>query len=183
MDLLWHFDQALFRWVNEGWSNAALDTFFRYSTYLGVGIVQAAILLALLAYRGSRPMGLQAMLSWILASGWNLYLKSAIIRHRPSNFVEALVAPDERLYASSFASGHTTTAFAIAAAVALALPRRYRWVGWVALALAGLVGVSRIYRGVHWPTDVVGGAAAGIAWAILVDLCLARLKREEATSS
>jgi undecaprenyl-diphosphatase len=183
MDLLWHLDQAVFRWVNQGWSNGFLDVVFRLATYLGVGTVQAAILLPLVVLRGSRSLAAKAAVSAIMASGWNLYVKSVIIRHRPSNLVETLVAPDERIYASSFASGHTTTAFAIATALVLALPSRLRWVGWLSMTLAALVGLSRIYRGVHWPTDVIAGASSGVAAALVVDLLAARLKNRETTAS
>lgn len=170
MEWLWYLDQEVVRIINQEWNSPVLDVVFRAATWLGDGTVQAAILLALLIARKVRSHGAHALVAWLLASVVNFVLKASLIRHRPSNLVETIVPPEERIFASSFASGHTITAFAIAVSLLLTLPRDTRWVGVAALALAALVGLSRIYRGVHWPTDVVAGAAAGTACALAVNL-------------
>lgn len=96
-------------------------------------------------------------------------------RLRPSNLPDALIAPDERIFHNSFPSGHTTTAFALAFWVFLLTYRtRYQGWGYGALLLAGLVGLSRVYRGVHYPSDVLAGAAVGVVWGALVYLTLSR---------
>lgn len=71
---------------------------------------------------------------------------------------------------ASFPSGHTTTAFAIAAALALFLPR------WQAglLLTAIVIGVSRIAVSAHYPTDVLGGMALGTIVALSVARAMAR---------
>ena len=56
------------------------------------------------------------------------------------------------------------------------LPLRAYLVG-LAVFLAVLVGVSRVYLGVHWPTDVLGGWTAGAAWALLCWVLAERLRR------
>jgi membrane-associated phospholipid phosphatase len=71
---------------------------------------------------------------------------------------------------ASFPSGHTTAAtlfaiscaWAIAARVPAGWPRRWVWVA--AAAYAVVVGWSRVWLGVHWPTDVIGGWLFGVAW-------------------
>jgi undecaprenyl-diphosphatase len=64
----------------------------------------------------------------------------------------------------SFPSGHTTIAFACATVLAAAVPRAAPLLYLLALA----IGFSRVYVGVHWPLDVVAGAAIGIATALLL---------------
>jgi len=69
----------------------------------------------------------------------------------------------QKLYVHAFPSGHAVTAFAAAAVVTLAWPRgATRWrVGLAGLAFAGLIALSRIAVGAHWPLDVLAGAAGG----------------------
>jgi len=70
----------------------------------------------------------------------------------------------------AFPSGHTMTATALAAALALiAWPTRWRWPVLLAgVAFAGLMGLSRVYLSVHWPSDVAAGWALGIVVAFAV---------------
>src|SRR3546814_13975504 len=77
------------------------------------------------------------------------------------------------VYASSFPSGHAMTAgvvYLTLAAVLIRVETRRRLKAYL-LSLAVLVtvavGASRVYLGVHWPSDVVAGWAAGAAWAML----------------
>ncbi len=75
---------------------------------------------------------------------------------------EAIHVAGVELTSYSFPSGHTATAFAVAAAMLWTLPAslRARWMA-PALVCAALVGVSRIGVGAHWPVDVLAGAAIG----------------------
>jgi membrane-associated phospholipid phosphatase len=75
---------------------------------------------------------------------------------------------------SSFPSGHTAAAvcFYGAAAAIIAWRVRKTWVRWTVIALAVaipiLVGLARLYRGMHFPTDVTGGIVLGLAWFAVV---------------
>jgi undecaprenyl-diphosphatase len=96
-------------------------------------------------------------------------MKGIIERPRPPGLVDDLHVR-EHIGGFGFPSGHTTMAFALAAALHPILPNRWRGVAW---ALAACVGLARMHVGVHWPADVVGGAALGIAvasaaWLVVV---------------
>lgn len=84
-----------------------------------------------------------------------------------------LVPYGSMVYTASFPSGHSMMAavvyLSLGVLVARALPQRRLKVYVLAIsALASvLVGVSRVYLGVHWPTDVLAGWLAGVAWAAL----------------
>ena len=75
---------------------------------------------------------------------------------------------------SSFPSGHTAAAICFygAAAAIIAWRVRKRWVRWtviaVAVAIPLLVGFARLYRGMHFPTDVTGGLILGLSWFAIV---------------
>lgn len=177
METLLHYDRELFYAINHGLHHPLLDPVMWLITSLGLGWVQLLLLSAVSGYlawrrapvavfRGVFVSGLLAFIgSGLLAQA----MKRAVPRLRPSNLPDAIVAPDERIFHNSFPSGHTTTAFALAMWVFLLTHRtRYRWWGYGALVLAGLVGLSRIYRGVHYPADVLAGALLGVLWGALI---------------
>ena len=98
----------------------------------------------------------------------SLLLKSGFDRPRPD-----LVAHGQYVYTASFPSGHSmlsAVAFLTLGAL-IAGAQKGRAMQLYVLGLSALlalaVGVSRVYLGVHWPTDVLGGWAAGTGWALL----------------
>jgi undecaprenyl-diphosphatase len=107
-------------------------------------------------------------------------LKQVYDRPRPS-----LVPHGSYVYSASFPSGHSTLAAAtfltLATVIASLEPRRstkaLTYV--VAIALTIMVGFSRVYLGVHWPSDVLGGWCLGAAWALAAWIVLNRVTRTE----
>jgi undecaprenyl-diphosphatase len=99
------------------------------------------------------------------ADGIATLLKVAIGGTRPSDKGSLVTIP----HSHSFPSGHTAVAFAAAVVLSWLVPRAAP--AFFVLALA--IGYSRIYIGVHWPLDVVGGAVTGLVTALLL-LAVAR---------
>ncbi|MCS6950105.1 MAG: phosphatase PAP2 family protein, partial [bacterium] len=81
---------------------------------------------------------------------------------RPCEALEGVRAIDGCRASASFPSSHAVNNFAAATLFALFYRR---WVAWLAFGLAVLVSYSRIYLGLHYPSDVLGGAAIGVACA------------------
>ena len=94
--------------------------------------------------------------------------KQLVERSRPGSTVpHAILRGDVSAHGLSFTSGHAIIAFGIAGLITIALPRKW---GVLALVLATMNGVARIYLGAHNPLDVLGGAAIGLTVAFLLDL-------------
>jgi undecaprenyl-diphosphatase len=91
-------------------------------------------------------------------------LKPLFDRPRPFESIPALPVVDAKPITSSFPSGHA----AMAVAGAMAGSRMLPGTGWILWPVGVIVAVSRVYVGVHWPTDVIAGAAVGLAGAWLV---------------
>ncbi|MEI8031623.1 MAG: phosphatase PAP2 family protein [Comamonadaceae bacterium] len=107
-------------------------------------------------------------LAAILGGGLSLLLKWLFHTPRPPAILpmEMFHLIGHALRQSSFPSGHTLSAFAAVGVMAMALSGVWRW---LALSAAGLVGLSRVAMGVHWPLDVMAGASLGLmlaAWAL-----------------
>jgi len=93
-------------------------------------------------------------------------LKYAINRERPYEKYPSIINPyDKNEQGKSFPSGHTSTAFSLAASMSIEYKKWYVVVP--AYTYAAAVGYSRLYLGEHYPTDVLAGAAVGIGSAYL----------------
>lgn len=89
----------------------------------------------------------------------NVILKQLVLRPRPYVTMEALIPLLTSADPNSFPSGHTCAAFAAGMAWAGALP--WRWARAAAVVQAVCMGLSRLYVGVHYPSDVLAGALIG----------------------
>ena len=143
-----------------------LDPIVAFYTQLGnAGLLWIVLSLAMLFWRPTRKAGvlaLTAMLFGLLIT--NVTIKPLVERARPwldLPIVPLVVENDP----NSFPSGHTCAAFAAGLSWLRALP--WRWGRVAAVILAVCMGLSRLYVGVHYPSDVLAGAAIGAlcAWA------------------
>jgi undecaprenyl-diphosphatase len=148
---------------------AWVEEMFRDFTALGgIGVLGLLTLTSVgyLWLQGLRRIALFLLLAILGGLLLSLALKSGFDRPRPD-----LVSHGSMVYTSSFPSGHSMlaavvylTGGALLAVVHAARRVRVYLIGCAVLATL-LVGVSRVYLGVHWPSDVLAGWAAGAAWA------------------
>lgn len=165
----------VFRFINVEHRSPALGFVCLILSYLGLGQIQSVFALLCLRSPRTKHYTLPILIT-ILVSGLVVAqtFKSVISRERPSNL--SMAKPEERWLHDSFISGHTATSFAVAMMLILMTwGTRNQKYGLISMGLAVGVGYSRIYRGVHWPTDVLAGALAGIATACALFLVLRRL--------
>lgn len=184
-------DRALFFWVNHGWHHPWLNDLFWAFTWLGVGWVQVLLALLILwlarrcadqpwarLYRGAiAPL----LVAWLASGVVAQVIKRTWDRPRPSNLAGAIVAPDERIFSKSFPSGHACTTAAMATVLTLVFWRRYPGVAVGAWVVTLLVMLSRVYRGVHYPSDVLAGALLGAMCGVLTMRWWQRRKRPSVT--
>jgi undecaprenyl-diphosphatase len=165
-----HFDATAFLAINKALSGSVSSAFFSFVTYLGDGFVLALIVLPVFYFfdrvrfrKHVLAMVLFAAFSGLVVTG----AKIAVDRQRPPEYFGNLgveihlpgAVPVDR----SFPSGHTQIAFAIA----VYLSFLYRPYAALFLIIAGLVGLSRIALGVHFPFDVVVGACIGTVFSVV----------------
>jgi len=117
------------------------------------------------------PALFSGLLAVGVAAGLTSVFKETFDRVRPALADPGIVALVPTPESASFPSGHTATAFAAAITAGAFYPR----LRWPLLGLAALVGLSRIYLGVHYVLDVLAGAALGVAVGLLVVLATRRL--------
>jgi undecaprenyl-diphosphatase len=158
-----------------GWLNPCFEALSRVGT---LGLVWIAVALGLaVAWRRWGPL-LLTVLAVAASEGATQGLKAVFDVERPSARYAAprplVPAPHD----AAFPSGHAATSFAAATILTAALPRFAPL--WFLLALA--IAFSRVYVGVHYPLDIVGGAALGCAIALLL-LAGARLRSRGARRS
>ena len=187
------FDEGVLRWVGANripWLEATMLEL----TFLGTGTVVvtiagvAGLFLALTRQRTAAALLLWSTLGAILL---NNVLKMLFVRPRPELFTWGT-----HVRTTSFPSGHAMSAAAIYGTVAflaarLAKQRRTRVAIYAGAALiVCLVATSRVYLGVHYPTDVAAGLVVGLAWAAFSTAALetgqqlaARRRRERSATA
>ena len=158
------FEIHILKFVQEFISCDFLDFVMKLISRLGdKGAIWIVCALVLCMFKKTRKAGIISAISLVfcLLIG-NMILKPLFGRIRPYDFDTTLNIIIPHLKDASFPSGHTMAAFAFCHSTAN-IHKKYR----VPLyALAALMGLSRIYLCVHFPTDVIFGAFFGICFAI-----------------
>ena len=167
MEWLASLDAGILLFIQEYIRIDFMNGFWRFITSLGnQGWFWIAVSVILLIPKRTRYIGLAALLSlavnFLIA---NLILKPLVARIRPYEAIEGLKILIAAPHDYSFPSGHTSASFAAALVYLRKMPKPY---GVCFVVLAALIAISRLYVGVHYPTDVLGGFLIGMisSWAV-----------------
>mgnify|MGYP002623664099 CR=1 FL=1 len=168
IDGFWQIDLYLFKLINFDSSHSVLDVLLPYLTNLhnmpffryGLGPLFIAVWIFFQRKRALRVLFAVAITLAVSDSFNYRILKPLIGRERPNQQLQT----DSilRVYgpkSGSFPSNHAASGFA----VAYTLQWYYPGLRWIFFSLATVVALSRVYAGVHFPSDILGGALIGLA--------------------
>ncbi len=167
MDFLYSIDLSIFYFFNYTLSSGLLDKFFSIITNVNSWYIAYVILLGISFTKGGTK-GKLAVLGIILLiivtdqTGYRL-LKEYFARPRPCNALTDVLTPLGCTGSFSFPSNHALNNFA----AAMFFYRLFPKLKWVLFITASLVAISRVYLGLHYPSDIFGGAVIGLAFGYL----------------
>lgn len=168
------FDKTILLWIHS-WANPTLDNIMRWftrlndpSTVIALAILVLGILLWRHYYSEAQIFVINCLGGVVLSYG----LKSVFGKARPDLWQSAI----EDL-SFSYPSGHALGSTVLYGFIAYLIATNYSQfsllVYAVAVCLIGAIGLSRLYLGVHWPTDIIGGYGIGFLW---LTFCITMLK-------
>ena len=177
--ILLNVDEPVQRWVQDRRSSG-LDTVFRIASRMGSNVVifSLAAVLAALTWKRCRFLAMAIIAAVALRPGMEYVVKALIARPRPD--IDRLVPGN----GPSHPSGHVLASVALygllPAVVAVFTGSRRAWAWTVGLVLAGVpfIAASRVYLGVHWFFDVVGGFLVGTLYLLVVEYLYHRVHPE-----
>ena len=169
------FERDILLWIHAHLRFAALTPVMRLLSLLGdKGIFWIALTVVLLIFKKTRRVGIYCAASMILTFlVVNCAIKPLVARVRPYDLFTEIQILAHAEHDFSFPSGHSANSFAVAWILFRMTPKKY---GVPAVVLAALIAFSRLYVGVHYPTDVLAGTAIAI---LLAEVCLYALRRLE----
>lgn len=166
MNFIQNMDISIVLWIQNTLRSDSITTFWSLITCLGNGgafwIFSAVFFLC---FKKTRLVGITALVSLMICNlATNLILKELFARPRPFQYTDAVIPLIKNPGGYSFPSGHTSSSFACALIYYRMLPKKC---GIPSILLASMIAFSRIYLGVHYPTDILGGilVACIVSWA------------------
>ena len=166
-EFLYQIDVSVFYFINHTISNPLFDKFFPFVTDVKHWYITYIVLFFILTIKGGRTGRIAAVVFLILITVTDqfssAFLKHLIGRIRPCN-----VLPDVRILVTctesfSFPSSHAVNNFAAAMFFSKIYPK-FKWTFFI---VATLMALSRPYVGVHYPSDIIGGALIGIVFGYI----------------
>ncbi|MEF3304744.1 phosphatase PAP2 family protein [Paenibacillus sp. GYB003] len=159
------WDSRLFRWCNRTIRHSALDRLFGWFTHLGGALFTISFVLAFVLFASEpwRSVGWKSLVSLTISHLVAVIIKRKVDRVRPYMAMREVITGPKPLKDPSFPSGHTTAAFSVFVPFALASA----WLSLLVIPLAATVGMSRMYLGLHYPSDCIAGCFIGTFVSIL----------------
>lgn len=159
------WDSRLLRWCNLKIRHVALDRFFGWLTHLGGAIFTISFVLALVCFAPEpwRNVGWSSLVSLAVSHVVAVVIKRKVDRIRPYMAMRDVITGPKPLKDPSFPSGHTTAAFSVFIPFAFASA----WLSLLVIPLAAMVGMSRMYLGLHYPSDCIAGCFIGTCVSIM----------------
>ena len=166
-DFLYSIDLMIFYFFNHTISLPILDKFFSLITSVNNWYIAYLILLGISWTIGGKrgKIAVVGIILLIVASDQTGYrlLKEFFARPRPCDILSDVITPIGCTGTYSFPSNHALNNFAAAFFFYKLFPK----LKWILFITAGLVAISRVYLGLHYPSDIIGGAIIGIAFGYI----------------
>ncbi len=163
-------DDRILMFVQEQVRITILNPLVIFISHLGdAGLFWIAFALLLALIPKTRKYGVLALSSLLFCFLINnVALKNLVARPRPYTRLPDLVMLMKCPSDYSFPSGHSCASFAVASSLLWTMDKRWNKLRIPAVVLAALIALSRIYVGVHYPTDVLVGTLIGIFGSLLI---------------
>ncbi|NWF51355.1 MAG: phosphatase PAP2 family protein [Ignavibacteriaceae bacterium] len=170
IDFFYSIDLSVFYFINHSLSVPFLDKFFSIITDVTKWYIAYVILLGILFFKGGKrgKIAFFGIILLIIVSDQlgHRVLKEYFQRIRPCNLLTDAITPLGSIGGWSFPSNHAANNFAAATFFSKLFPK-YTWLLFV---VASLIALSRVYLGLHYPSDILGGALVGFVLGYIFSL-------------
>lgn len=160
------FDDFFMELINRRMRNRYFDYLMYRLTNLGGALFSSLVIFGMIVFGDNKlqKIGVEIFVVLFFSQLIVHSLKRLLSRERPYKILEHLNTFGIQLKDYSFPSGHTAASFSIATTIALNIPR----LSILVFLIAIIVGLSRVYLGVHYPTDVAAGFFIGFLTSIII---------------
>lgn len=174
LETLEKIDKDFFIFLN-GMHNSFFDTIFYLSSLVGIWMPLYLFFTALVIKKFGKncwvPL-IGAVLLVIVTDRSSSMIKKSVMRYRPSYNIEIKntthIIKDNKGAQYGFVSSHAANTFGIALYMILLLRNKKKYFSFLILLWAAFVSYGRIYGGLHYPADIIGGAILGLASAFVI---------------